>query len=137
MKKNPANAIKDTMWTFLTDKGQKPNLEALKEAAYDLIQLTTQKNAGQRKAKKDINWDELDMVMMTIAIEATALVLSEDLDRQIPEKPKDVSNLDDISKNYKIGICRRCETVIDTTANYCGKCGQRIDWEVDNEWRKI
>ena len=37
MKENPANAIKDTMWKFLMDKGQKSNIPALKEYVYDLI----------------------------------------------------------------------------------------------------
>lgn len=32
MKNNPANTIKDTMWHFLIDEGQKANIEALKEA---------------------------------------------------------------------------------------------------------
>ncbi|MBR1691151.1 MAG: hypothetical protein IJ711_00075 [Lachnospiraceae bacterium] len=80
MKTNPANAIKDTMWTFLMDKGQEANPAALKEYVYDLIGMTTQKTAGQRKAKHDIPWDELDMTMMSIVIEATALVLSGRLD---------------------------------------------------------
>lgn len=82
MKKNPANAIKDTMWTFLMDYGQKANIPALKEYVYDLIQMTTQKTAGQRAtAKKDISWDNLDMTLMSIVIEATALVLSGELDK--------------------------------------------------------
>ena len=80
MKENPANAIKDTMWKFLMDKGQKSNIPALKEYVYDLIQMTTQKTAGQRKTKDHISWDELDMTIMSIVIEATALVLSGDLD---------------------------------------------------------
>lgn len=42
--------------------------------------MTTQKTAGQRKIKDHISWDELDMTMMSIVIEATALVLSGDLD---------------------------------------------------------
>ena len=41
---NPANVIKDTMWYFLMDKGQKANIPALKESVYRLIQMTTQKN---------------------------------------------------------------------------------------------
>lgn len=80
---NPANEIKSVMWTFLMDKGQKENIPALKEYVYDLIGMTIQKTAGQRKmgtAKKDINWDELDMTLMSIVIEATALVLSGKLD---------------------------------------------------------
>ena len=80
MKENPANAIKDTMWKFLMDKGQKSNIPALKEYVYDLIQMTTQKTAGQRKTKDHISWGELDMTIMSIVIEATALVLSGDLD---------------------------------------------------------
>lgn len=79
MKTNPANEIKDMMWHFLMDKGQKANIPALKEYVYDLIQMTTQKNAGQRK-DKNIDWDELEMTMFSIVIEATALVLSGKLD---------------------------------------------------------
>ena len=42
--------------------------------------MTTQKTAGQRKIKDHISWGELDMTIMSIVIEATALVLSGDLD---------------------------------------------------------
>ncbi len=81
MKENPANSIKSMMWAFLMDKGQKENIPALKEYVYDLIKMTTQKTAGQRTmTKKDISWEELDMTLMSIAIEATALVLSGKLD---------------------------------------------------------
>ena len=83
MKQNPANAIKDTMWSFLMDHGQKANVPALKEAVYDLIKATTQKDAGQRKdtRRRNFNWDDLDMLFMEIVIEATALVLSGELDK--------------------------------------------------------
>lgn len=82
MKSNPADAIKDTMWTFLMSKGQKANVPALKEYVYDLIKMTTQKTAGQRaEAKRDISWDELEMTLFSVVIEATALVLSGDLDK--------------------------------------------------------
>ncbi len=81
MKQNPANAIKTTMWKFLMDKGQKENIPALKEYVFDLIKMTTQKTVGQRKeTKNDISWDELDMTLMSIVIETTALVLSGRLD---------------------------------------------------------
>ncbi len=133
MKNNPANDIKDTMWHFLMDKGQKANPKALKEAVYDLIGMTTQKNAGQRKTKKDIDWDSLDMTLMSIAIEATALILSGELDKQIPHKPKDVSRFDDIFENFSVGICPACGAVVDETENYCRKCGQAIDWSDDTE----
>lgn len=91
MKENPANAIKDTMWKFLMDKGQKSNIPALKEYVYDLIQMTTQKTAGQRKVNGHINWDELDMTIMSIVIEATALVLSGDLDKKEANKDMNAS----------------------------------------------
>lgn len=88
MKENPANKIKDTMWKFLMDYGQKENIPALKEYVYDLIQITTQKTAGQRKDDKGINWDELDMTVWSIVIEATALVLSGRLD-ELKDKEDD------------------------------------------------
>lgn len=81
MKENPANKIKDVMWRFLMDKGQEANVQALKEYVYDLIKMTTQKDAGQRKTRDNISWDELDMTIMSIVIEATALVLSGELDK--------------------------------------------------------
>lgn len=78
MQNNPANKLKDCMWQFLMDKGQKANIHALKEYVYKLIAMTTQKTAGQ---KRGIDWGELDMVLMSIVIEATALVLSGELDK--------------------------------------------------------
>lgn len=80
MKENPANGIKDFMWSFLMNKGQKENIPELKESVYRLIQMTTQKTAGQRRVKKHISWETLDMEIMRIVIEATALVLSGRLD---------------------------------------------------------
>lgn len=80
MKRNPANDLKDTMWTFLMDYGQEADIQSLKEHVYDLIGMTTQKTAGQRKTKKDINWVELEPTLMAIVIEATCLVLSGRLD---------------------------------------------------------
>lgn len=80
--KNPADEVKSTMWGFLMSKGQKANIPALKDAVYDLIGMTTQKTAGQRATKKDISWQELEMTLMFIVIEATALVLSGELDKK-------------------------------------------------------
>lgn len=133
MKNNPANVIKDTMWRFLIDGRQRGNAKALKEAVYDLIGMTTQKNAGQRKAKKDIDWDSLDMTVMIIVIEAAALVLSGELnaeavEKQSPEKPKDVTTIDIKLGKYRIGLCKSCECAVDNAENYCSKCGQKLDW---------
>ena len=92
MKQNPANetVVKDMMWKFLIDGGQKENIPALKGYVYDLIKMTTQKTAGQNKkfqAKGHINWEELDMTLMSIVIEATCLVLSGRLNR-LEDKPE-------------------------------------------------
>lgn len=80
MDSNPANDLKDTMWHFLQDGRQKENIPALKEYVYDLIQMATQKDAGQRGKAKNIPWEHLDMIMFSIVCEATALVLSGRLD---------------------------------------------------------
>jgi hypothetical protein len=82
MTENPANGIKDTMWHFLMDGGQEANIPELKESVYNLIQMTTQKTAGQKPYAKSthISWETLDMEIMRIVIEATALVLSGRLD---------------------------------------------------------
>lgn len=82
MEKNPANGIKDMMWHFLMDKGQKENIPELKASVYRIIQMTTQKTAGQSGYGKSthISWDTLDMELMRIVIEATALVISGRLD---------------------------------------------------------
>lgn len=79
---NPANGIKDLMWRFLMDKGQKEDIPELKSAVYRLIQMTTQKSAGQHpeRTPTNIDWRSLDMEIMRIVIEATALVLSGRLD---------------------------------------------------------
>lgn len=83
LKENPANKIDDdVMWNFFKTYGQKANIPALKEYAYDLIQMLTQKTNGQRKSKKGVNFEEdWDMTVNSIAIEAVALVLSGELDK--------------------------------------------------------
>ena len=97
MKRNPANDLKDTVWTFLMDYGQEADIGLLKEYVYDLIGMTTQKTAGQRKTKNDINWIELEPTLMAIVIEATCLVLSGRLNElegnKVDEKFKNTENL--------------------------------------------
>ena len=91
---NPADGLKDAMWHFLTTKGQKANIPALKEYVYKLIAMTTQKTAGQ---KKGINWSELDMVLFSVIVEATALVLSGELDKIEGETDGDKKECDNKS----------------------------------------
>lgn len=79
-----SNEIKDTMWHFLLKGHQKANVPLLEDYVNQLIMASTQKSAGQRKgdeAKGRVNWDELEMIIMSIVIEATALVLSGELDK--------------------------------------------------------
>lgn len=118
MKRNPANDIKDMMWGFLMDKGQKANIPALKEYVYDLIQLTTQKTAGQDgyKKKDHINFEELEMTMFSIVIEATALVLDGVLD-DIGALDGDV--LSDILADHK--LCYRQEEELRKACGIIGK----------------
>lgn len=73
----------DQMWYFLTKFGQKANIPRLKGYVNDLITLTTQKSDGEGKHAKSntLPFSEIDMTMMSIVIEATALVLSGQLDK--------------------------------------------------------
>lgn len=83
-KNKEINAVKSQMWSFLMKYGQKANISNLEDYVNQLITAVTQKTAGQRKGdeqKGRIDWDELDMILMSIVIEATALVLSGELDK--------------------------------------------------------
>lgn len=59
---NPANDLNDSMWDFLKDGKQEANVTALKDGVYALIQMVTQKDAGQRDAGKNIPFPILEMV---------------------------------------------------------------------------
>ena len=79
--KNPADALKDQMWQMFQTFGQKADIGRLKEYVYSLIQMSTQKTAGQRDSKKkDIPFEDLHMILWGIVIEACALVQSGMLD---------------------------------------------------------
>lgn len=79
MKYNPAEQL-GMMWDFLKMGKQKANITLLQEYVYDLIQLMTQKTAGQRGNKTDISFYDIETIKNCIVIEATALVLSGKLD---------------------------------------------------------
>ncbi len=75
--KDKMTAMLDTMWAFMQMGGLKADYPALKEACMELRQMMMQKTAGQRKDKpKDLSWDNLERVKVTIICEAMALVLS-------------------------------------------------------------
>ena len=48
------------------------------------------------------------------------------LEKQIPKKPK----TDD---RYIMYICPCCNDFIKVNHNYCTNCGQKLDWESDEE----
>ena len=73
MKENPANAIKDS--------SHEANIEGLKDGVYSLIKMTTQKDSGQRGKAGHVPFYLLEMVKWQIIREATALVLSGELDK--------------------------------------------------------
>lgn len=88
MKENPANVIKDSMWDFLKDGSHEANIEGLKDGVYSLIQMTTQKDAGLRGKAGHVPFEMLEMVKWQIICEATALVLSGELDKLKTEEAK-------------------------------------------------
>ena len=67
----------DTMCACMQMGGLKADYPALKEACMELRQMMMQKTAGQRNAKpKDLSWDNLARVKVTLICEAMALGLS-------------------------------------------------------------
>ena len=74
------NGIKDAMWAMFWKGNQVADLDALEDSVKRLIRMATQKNAGQRGDATCIDWKSLDMELMRIAIEATALVLDKRFD---------------------------------------------------------
>lgn len=71
------NDMIDSMWSFLQMGGLKANYPALKSACMEMRRMMMQKTAGQRADRpKDLSWDNLERVKATIIVEAMALVLS-------------------------------------------------------------
>ena len=55
---------------------------SIKKTIQDLIQMMTQKTAGQKVNTKDISLEQnFDMTIITIVLESVALYLSGDLDK--------------------------------------------------------
>lgn len=85
--KNPANKVVDSMWDFLKDGKQEANIQALKDACYTMIGMSTQKTAGQRTNKPNhMTFEVLEVLKWQIVCEAVALVLSGKLDKLEEEK---------------------------------------------------
>lgn len=77
------NDMIDTMWSFLQMGGLKANYPALKQACMEMRKMMMQKTAGQRADRpKDLSWDNLERVKATIIVEAMALVLSGEYEKE-------------------------------------------------------
>ena len=88
---NPANSIIATFWDFLKDGGQKGNPASLQNYVYQLIKMMTQKTAGQKEyGPNDADWNELDLVVQAIVIEAMCLVLDKNYKSMFLEMQKKV-----------------------------------------------
>lgn len=62
-------------------------------------------------------------------------VIHKALEKQIPKKPieKEVIGVSMAGYRYK-GRCPECSSkVLQSLGNYCSKCGQALDWSVENE----
>lgn len=78
-----------SLWVT-AQNGEPFDPDALEEAVQDLLQMATQKTAGQRKDKpRDLSWDNLERVRLCILVEATMLVLQGGLEI-IHEKMREV-----------------------------------------------
>ena len=82
-----------SLWAA-AQNGQPFDPDALERAVQNLLQMATQKTAGQRKDKpRDLSWDNLERVRLEILVEATLLVLQGGLDI-IREKMREVDTDD-------------------------------------------
>ena len=71
---------KDAMWSMFWVAREHGNTiadeENLKENVARLIRMATQKDAGQRRQVKSVDWNALTPTLMNIALCATALCLN-------------------------------------------------------------
>ena len=67
------------------------------------------------------------------AVNEASIVACEALEKQIPKKPKLVTRANGIIKFYPCPCCSTPEeyTLVYPRQNYCPKCGQAIDWKVE------
>ena len=65
------------------------------------------------KIRNNPTFDDADNVELSKCIDET-------LEKQISKKPVDYDG------KIKVGFCPDCEAVV--TSNFCGNCGQALDW---------
>lgn len=59
------------------------------------------------------------------------IAIIEALEKQIPKKPKEIRYFRIC--NYYAGLCPICNGGANSEFQYCGDCGQRLDWSVEDE----
>lgn len=80
MENKRTQQINDFTWFCFQKGNYKANYKTLKENCLTLIKMADQNTAGQRKNTKDIDWSLLNPVIMSIVVEACALVMSGEYD---------------------------------------------------------
>ena len=72
--------LKSSMWSMFwvcREHGDTAaDEETLKENVARLIRMTTQKTAGQRRSRKDVDFNALQPTMMNIVLAATSMCLN-------------------------------------------------------------
>lgn len=92
--------------------------EAIKETCRKLQMLFSAANKSE---------EEL-VGIKNIPIEYLGLMI-EVLEKQIPKKATDVRYFGEAG--YYIGLCPCCNSGNNSEFQYCGDCGQAIDWKVE------
>lgn len=94
------------------------HLKICKENTLDktIKEFVQNKILSKHEKQAFIQHENEQMTAYQIAIQA--------LDKQIPKKPE---------KDMGYGYCPLCEQGVDDAYLFCYQCGQRLDWEVENE----
>lgn len=93
--------------------------EKVKQIAEDLAAVLKEaKNMGCKEVKYFHN----------IPLENVEVVVKA-LEKQIPKKPKDIRYFG--MAGHHIGLCPVCNDGANSEFQYCGDCGQRLDWSVE------
>ncbi len=130
------------MWNFLTLGGQKSSFDLLKKNVDILIEMMTQKTAGQRPDRpNDAPWKDMETVMNCIICEAVALVLDEKCSAwiEVYEKSRE-SNVESNGIQPKSTChgyyeCPTCDEWLDfrqnsgKRVNFCPCCGVKLNWD--------
>ena len=64
----------------------------------------------------------INLTMNISLFEKDTKILQELVDKATPKKVKTFPN------SFYIKICPNCGSTLETKRNYCGECGQKLDW---------